>query len=67
VLYRELTAPDAIGPYEVLRLLPDAEVRLQAPVSGGRPAPQLRRAWRGLRSIDHITRLTWQRIIASER
>ena len=27
VLYQGLTALDAVGPYEVLRLLPDAEVR----------------------------------------
>lgn len=27
VLYPGVTALDAIGPYEVLRLLPDAEVR----------------------------------------
>jgi hypothetical protein len=30
VLYPGLTALDAVGPYEILRLLPDAEVRFGA-------------------------------------
>jgi putative intracellular protease/amidase len=34
VLYPGLTALDAVGPYEVLRLLPDAEVRFVGPESG---------------------------------
>jgi transcriptional regulator GlxA family with amidase domain len=34
VLYPGLTALDAIGPYEVLRLLPDAEVRFVGPAPG---------------------------------
>ena len=34
VLYPGLTALDAVGPYEVLRLLPDAEVRFVAAAAG---------------------------------
>lgn len=34
VLYPGLTALDAIGPYEVLRLLPDAEIRFVGPEPG---------------------------------
>src|SRR5215208_5631895 len=34
VLYPGLTALDAVGPYEVLRLLPDAEVRFVAAAPG---------------------------------
>jgi putative intracellular protease/amidase len=47
VLYPGLTALDAIGPYEVLRLLPEAEVRFV----GAAPGPvvadsSLALAWR---------------------
>jgi transcriptional regulator GlxA family with amidase domain len=38
VLYPGLTALDAVGPYEVLRLLPDAEVRFVA-AAPGRSSP----------------------------
>jgi putative intracellular protease/amidase len=34
VLYPGMTALDAVGPYEVLRLLPDAEVRFVGAVPG---------------------------------
>ena len=34
VLYPGLTALDAIGPYEVLRLLPDTEVRFVGAAPG---------------------------------
>ena len=44
VLYPGLTALDAIGPYEVLRLLPDADVRFVA----GRAGPVVRRQRRAV-------------------
>jgi putative intracellular protease/amidase len=37
VLYPGLTALDAVGPYEVLRLLPEAEVRFVGAVPGSGP------------------------------